>query len=292
MTCDRLRLGRRRSASRTAAGWTAAPAAGSGSRRTQLPTRTRRPHRRLHQDREAGRRRRLDRRDAGDPEPRASADRIRKARSARDPTPNAVIRSSGCATTAMRRWHLHLRQQPEPARLLAEHALRPARRQLPSAATHWLATTSPMMLGGVISYVALDANNLKRWFAGHDRHDRQRALEQQRLHRLLLRPPGRSQRERRRRRQPRDGRVRVRGLRQSRRRDRPTNSRRRCKAARTSTRTAVLDRYGETPHHLTVRSAAVTWVGTGFELPFGPRNFCAASGPGPRSPRRAPRRRA
>ncbi len=36
----------------------------------------------------------------------------------------------------------------------------------PAGAGTGVATTSPMMLGGVMNYVSLDVNNLRRWLAG------------------------------------------------------------------------------------------------------------------------------
>ena len=56
-----------------------------------------------------------------------------------------------------------------------------------------------LALGGVMHYVELDVNNLRRWFTGCDRRARGNLArtQRQRLHRVLLRSPEQQNAERR-----------------------------------------------------------------------------------------------
>ena len=176
--------------------------AGDGSRRERdhdqrYVVRARDRHgRRLHQDREAGHQRRLDRHHDADPELR---DRRAEPRGTicADPTPNAImriqrLRDNGGATPATARLQLR-----GPQRLTITGRTCCSTRARRSSATP-PGATSNVTLGGVMHYIAIDVANLAKWFRGHGAVQRRttarRENRQRRLHRLLLGPPQQPQR--------------------------------------------------------------------------------------------------
>ena len=179
---------------------------GAAERHVRLHVGTRQPerehHRRLHQDREAGRRRRLDGRHDGDPEPghRRAEPARRPLRRIRRRTPSSA--SSACATTAAAACPIW---RDASTRGTGGRTRCTTRARAASATSR---TTAPMNMGGVMQYISLDVEQPQAMVRRHHRHHRQPGAEQQRLHRLLLRSSRQSRREQWRR---RDGRVRVRG---------------------------------------------------------------------------------
>ena len=165
------------------------------SRPTRVADAGRRADRRLHQDREAELGRRLDRRHDGDPEPRHRRPGTSEGTLCADPTPDAVIRIQRLATTPAADCADYFQQPPIRYGLSGRNQLYdtregnyPRRRDDRSG--------SGMRAAASCGYVALDVSEPDEVVCRHDRHDRLRRVEQQRLHRVLLRSSRRPQRGR------------------------------------------------------------------------------------------------
>ena len=120
-----------------------------------------------------------------------------------------------------------------------------------------------------MGYIALDVNNLRRGWRAPSGSTGGPGRQRQRLHRLLLRPPRRSQRERQRRSGDRP--VRLRERRQSAGRDGdPTAATPRSRPAKTSTATArsTAGAKRRTSWILVGTDQLTAWTGSGYNAPF------------------------